>query len=506
MIVKLRFRSIDIDMISPKKEPKKRRRSDLEEAVVTILNVNNSPVAEKRKRTNGEAKAIKKEEIKEKITTPTNPVSTPKIKPHEPTTVNEVIETTNNEDNEPSSTSVKENNTEPISPKIIIKVKLPKTSTPKNKDASKDKNSTNEITTRQKQPKPDKISDLQKEDKPKSEKRRNSKNKVLNNNGDKIIKIKQYSNEKNIDKTVDKPDIDVKENNSDNKDKEVEINKSVIKIAPKISSDGSKDANAPLEDDVSLAVIARESKTNIINNNVTGLPTISSVRSLVIPKSTESSPKIVNIPTTTSIEITIEDTSESSIFTPTSTDNVRNMKEAVTKLQKLRNDNDPPPVGRVGVRAFARMSSLEITPKETNPIQVEIKSEPIDLDDIERHNEKMDLMNAFKLQPVNPPVNTNLREVRINKVVVAPVNTRKSSSKPPEIRVRAKKTFPQPKKTDDVRSELNGKNSMVYIPIQPPVTQAPVRGVRPIACLNAPSARLPTPVVTSGKLASLVQY
>ncbi|XP_045542178.1 protein kinase C-binding protein 1-like isoform X1 [Papilio machaon] len=479
-------KSMEIDMVSPKKEPsRKRRRSDLEEAVVTILSVSNSPIAEKRKRANVEAKVNKNEETKEKITVSEN-------KPDK-TTKDEAMETTNNDDNEPSSsTSVKENSTEPNSPKIIIKVKLPKTSTPKNKD----KNNIDEITTTKKQPKLDKTNNLEKEDKPKSEKRRNSKNKVLNNNGDKIIKIKQYSNEK---KTLDK---DVKDDNINNKTKEFDGDKTVVKkIISKANSEEQKTANAaPVDDDISLAVIARESKTNIINNNITGLPTISSVRSLLIPKSNESnSPKTVNTPaTTTSIEITIEDTSESSIFTPTSTDNVRNMKEAVTKLQKLRNDTDPPPVGRVGVRAFARMSSLEITPKEKNPIQVEIKSEPIDLDDIDRHNEKMNLMNAFKLQPVNPPVSTSLREVRINKVVVAPINTRKTASKPPEIRVRAKKTFPQPKKSDDGRSELNGKNSMVYIPIQPPVTQAPVRGVRPIAtnCLNAPNAR-PAPVVTS---------
>ncbi|XP_013166931.1 PREDICTED: protein kinase C-binding protein 1-like isoform X2 [Papilio xuthus] len=479
-------KSMEVDMVSPKKEPsRKRRRSDLEEAVVTILSVNNSPVAEKRKRTNGEAKAIKSEEIKEKNTATDNKqIETIK---------DEVMDTTNN-DNEPSSSTSKENTTDPTSPKIIIKVKLPK-STPKNKD----KNNIEEMSTTKKQPKLDKSSNLEKDDKPKSEKRRNSKNKVLNNNGDKIIKIKQYSYEKKIDNLDKSADKDLKED-TNNKIKELDVNKTKKNI-PKTNSEEQKSANAaPADDDLSLAVIARESKTNIINNNITGLPTITSVRSLLIPKSTENSSKIINTPaTTTSIEITIEDTSESSIFTPTSTDNVRNMKEAVTKLQKLRNETDPPPVGRVGVRAFARMSSLEITPKEKNPIQVEIKSEPIDLDDIDRHNEKMDLMNAFKLQPVNPPVSTSLREVRINKLVVAPVNTRKSTSKPPEIRVRAKKTFPQPKKADDVRSELNGKNSMVYIPIQPPITQAPVRGVRPIVtnCLNAPNARLPAPVVTS---------
>lgn len=57
---------------------------------------------------------------------------------------------------------------------------------------------------------------------------------------------------------------------------------------------------------------------------------------------------------------------------------------------------------------------------------------------------------------------------------------------------------------DEARSDLNGKNSMVYIPIQPPTTQAPVRQNRTVA-LNTSAVIRPTPTTTtSGKLNLLI--
>lgn len=226
------------------------------------------------------------------------------------------------------------------------------------------------------------------------------------------------------------------------------------------------------EDDISLAAIARENK-----NPASGLPTISNVVSLsttAVKTSTTNTKNITNSKNTApkTIEITIEANSDSSIFTPTSMGNVGNMKEAVFKLQKLRSETTSEPfVGRVGVKAFARMTSPDVND------DVEVKTEPIDLDEMDenRQTEKMDLMNACKLQPVSQA--QNLRDVRINKVVITPTVMVRKPAKVPEARPRAKKTFPQPKRPEG--GELNGKNSMVYIPIQPPMTQPPAKPTKP---------------------------
>ncbi|KAJ8733870.1 hypothetical protein PYW07_014421 [Mythimna separata] len=260
------------------------------------------------------------------------------------------------------------------------------------------------------------------------------------------------------------------------------------KSTPDLLSPRSVKDRLQFDDDTTLAVLARESNKSIVTTNIAGLPTISSVRSL----STTAQPFGLTITKTTTtantIDITGEATTDSSISTPSSSENTKTSQDVASKLQRLRNDTEPV-VGRVGVRAFARMTSPERN-SANDEVQVEIKAEPIDLDDADRHMEKMDLMNAFRLRPVNPqnlvpnpPM--NLRDVRINKVVVTPLNARKAAaptatvSKAPEVRPRAKKTFPQPKKPDEGRSELNSKNSMVYIPIQPPMTQAPIRLPRP---------------------------
>ena len=344
--------------------------------------------------------------------------------------------------------------------KITLKIKPTRSST--SKDEKKD-DKTN--TPKQRPVRTEKSTPTDKErDDRKSHRRRNSRNKSLNGSNS----LKDKSSEKKNDSSnhsvgLKEKSIDKKNDSSNNgKDKKDLNSKREEKANEKQSKADSKSVKDKIafDDDTSLAVLARESKTN------TGLPTISSVRSLSTTQqnSLNKNTEVITV------------SSDSSIFTPTSTDNVRNMKEAVNKLQKLRSGIETP-VGRVGVRAFARMTSPE-RQKPRDDVEIEIKSEPIEFDDADRHSEKMDLMNAFHLRPVNPPA-ANLRGVRINKVVVAPV-ARKTTSKPPEIRVKAKKSFPQPRKADDGRSELNSKNSMVYIPIQPPSTQAPVRPTRPV--------------------------
>lgn len=311
----------------------------------------------------------------------------------------------------------------------------------------------------------------------------------------------------NSKENKDKPTENSKENNpakestvtTNEKETEKETEKSK---KDKRSTNSPRPANAAntegvksvkdrlqFDDDTSLAVIARESRTVVISsNNQSGLPTISSVRSLSITAQNTATTSSKTITTTNTADVRVEPVPDlvPCSSTPTTTDKEKNAKDA-SKLQKIRNDAEPM-VGRVGVRAFARMSSIEQSPSNKNAaddVQVEIKAEPIDVDDSDRHTEKMNLMNAFKLRPVNPSHTTsNLREVRINKVLVTPLNAKKTATKPVEVRPRAKKTFPQPKKPED--GQLNSKNSMVYIPIQPPMTQAPVRPPRVVAGPTCP--------------------
>ncbi|XP_063372502.1 MYND-type zinc finger-containing chromatin reader ZMYND8-like [Cydia amplana] len=194
--------------------------------------------------------------------------------------------------------------------------------------------------------------------------------------------------------------------------------------------------------------------------------------------------------------VTVEVNPDSSIFTPTSTDNVRNMKEAVNKLQKLRSGFDPPAnpqVGKVGVRAFARMTAPPEKQAKPNDVVVEIKSEPMEFEECDAPQETCTVLDSLRPRPIAPAVSApNLREVRISKVMPIPAAAKKSP-KPPDVRPRAKKTFPQPKKADDGRSELTNKNSMVYIPIQPPISQSPVRAaLKAVNSATATPPRTPT--------------
>ncbi|XP_046967968.1 protein kinase C-binding protein 1-like isoform X1 [Vanessa cardui] len=484
-------KSMEIDVCLPKEKEtsRKRRRSDLEEAVITIIESSNS---EKRKK-------VEIDKIDDKL----DPVSSNKTEKNQvdltKTEEDKTIETPtdkvevvlslskNNVKESTTSTIEKESPAEKTPAKINIKIKPTRTSTPREKDEK-------QLTPKQRPVRSEKSTPVEKEkQETKAQKRRNSKNKSFNNS-----QTGKIEREKAADKKSDKDNSNTKDKSKDiiiTRVKGSETDKSSEKPnKSNVTSDSSKSTKEPshFDDNTTLAVIAREgSKTTI-----PGLPTISSVRSLSTTQNSDSSNKAATNNKNTE---TVTANSDSSIFIPTSTDNVRNMKEAVNKLQKLRNEAEPPLVGRVGVRAFARMTSppeKQTNNKPTESVEVEIKSEPIDFDDADRQSEKLDLMNSFHLRPVNPP-SSGLRGVRINKVVVAPIARKSTASKPAEARVKAKKTFPQPKKVDDGRSELNSKNSMVYIPIQPPSTQAPVRPTRPITLNGTANTQAIRPQVST---------
>lgn len=471
----------------PEKPSRKRRRSEMEEAaVITIME--SQPKEKKKKGDNeGENKANGKNESQ----TPANSTK-----------------------EEPKATKEGEAKEKPESPPVKTKDNEPSSSTPeKEKDAPKltpirlvisanqkrvvakttGRGSPKVLPIKIRQTKLDKsivITKVKpsKDEKIKSQKRRNSKgNKSLNGS---TASEKADKTEKKTEKTTENEKSKDNKEASTNKNKD-DANKSTSEKAnPSKANTGSPKSKERIQfdDDTSLAEIARgANKTAVTNSNVPGLPTISSVRSL---STTAQNTSTTNIKSTTSakmIEVTIEP--GMSLLTPTSSDSAQNVKET-TKT------SEPSMVGRVGVRAFARMASPE--PQKNKEVEVEIKAEPIDFEDHDRQLEKLDMMKAFRLRPVSQAAPaSSLREVRINKVVMTPLNARKTATKTIEVRPRARKTFPQPKKPDDGRSELNSKNSMVYIPIQPPMTPGPLR-VRPaVSTANGSVAGTPGPRPTA---------
>ncbi|CAK1600094.1 unnamed protein product, partial [Parnassius mnemosyne] len=154
---------------------RKRRRSDLEEAVITIIDSSSNGTIEKRKRFDDHDKDEpdkNDEEPKEKNKVP--------IK----NTVEQVdkekdkVETGKSKDNEPSSSTndkEKSRRTTPI--KVVSKLKPSKTSTPKDKDV-KDKNTSSGLSTLKQRPsRPDKS--ISSEEEKKALKRRNTRTKSL---------------------------------------------------------------------------------------------------------------------------------------------------------------------------------------------------------------------------------------------------------------------------------------------------------------------------------------
>ncbi|CAB3220870.1 unnamed protein product [Arctia plantaginis] len=415
---------------------RKRRRSDLEEAVLTIIeSSNNPPEPKRRKHENKQEKEKKKSEECE-------PSSSKEIN-HKPNSDDFRVDKSKKSNENTNNDEIQDKDNEPSSSTR---------SDPEKEVKQRKKNG-------DKTPKEEKLT--------RSEKRRNSRNKSITNTPKadknrhtsaekKSEKIAKSENETTSSKEKPKEVKDIpKENSTSTKENNTEtesLRKDKIS-SPKPNSEivTSVKDRLHFDDDTSLAVIARESRTVIISNNTTGLPTISCVRSL----------------STTA----------------------QNTGVTITKSTSNARTSDESMVGRVGVRAFARMTSPEKSPNNNDNVEIEIKAEPIDVDDADRQIEKLNLMNAFRLRPVNPPAAaSNLREVRINKVLVTPLNAKKTAGpKPVEVRPRAKKTFPQPKKPED--GQLNSKNSMVYIPIQPPMTQAPIRPQRIVAgpCLPKPS-------------------
>ncbi|CAH2990223.1 unnamed protein product [Chilo suppressalis] len=464
---------------------RKRRRSEMEEAVITIIDSSSNQKKQRLETEENKTEEVKPSSSEARTTKEDLAItSTPKEKDNR----------TQNKDNEPSSSTNEKDKVIPtLSPiKLVISTKTNKPIViTKVKSAKSDK----VPPVKLRQMKIDKSFSAENvKSKDKSQRRRSSKsNKSLNNsnsgNTSKTGKLPEKKSEKIIVNSTTAESV---------KDNKEEANKSTLeKDAPKAkeSSKTVKD-RIQFDDDTSLAVIARESKTN---NNLTGMPTISSVCSLSTTAQKTSSTTTKTTTNSKTVEVTIEANPNSSIVTPISVD-VQKTKEATNKSKSLPNNKEPQSlVGRVGVRAFARMTSPDSRSKKDNTatnankdVQIEIKAEPMDTDDAERHMQKMDLMNVFRLQPVNNT--TSLREVRINKVVVPTVNAKKVVKPSQEPRPRAKKTFPQPKKPDEGRSELNSKNSMVYIPIQPPITPVPVRGSRmtPVSVSNGPNMNVAT--------------
>ncbi|XP_039765554.1 uncharacterized protein LOC120637676 isoform X2 [Pararge aegeria] len=464
---------------------RKRRRSGLVEAVITIMDTS----------TNEKRKKIEDEKVENDKKTEIGVESTQKTE--ESLKYNNKTDKTAEKVNDkdvpiPTPASTKDEEKVPINNvekqqivtttpiKAVPKVRPTKTSTPKEKEERA-------ITPKQKSVKSDKNEKDKHHDKSKSQKR-SSRNKSLNcSQVEKVDKNAETKSDKGnlSDNTKDK----VKETIIiPSKYKEGEAAKPIEKADK--PNNNATDNSTPvmeqmqLDENISLAVLARDSP----KQDVSGLPTITSVRSLsTAPQSTSTTTNTTARPSPNTIEITIAASNASNVFTPSSSENVRNM-EAVEILQNLRTDSDKPVVGRVGVRSFARMTSPPAPPPpqpeidmQEEVVEVEVKNEPVDFDDADRQVEKLDLMKSFHLRPVNPPALVNLRDVRINKVVATPV-IQKPVAKTTDVRARARKTFPQPRKDgSDSRSELNGKNSMVYIPIKPPTTQAPAqRPTRPI--------------------------
>ncbi|XP_073946662.1 uncharacterized protein isoform X2 [Choristoneura fumiferana] len=309
-----------------------------------------------------------------------------------------------------------------------------------------------------------------------------------------------------IHSTEKTPRVDKASENMSNTMDSVDKDKSISgKNTPTPKAGTSKGIKS--KEDTSPATTSRKATKSNASPGPSGMPTISSVRSLSAPtpptpsasSATPAAPatpaRTANTATTAktkTTQVTVEVNADSSIFTPTSTDNVRNMKEAVNKLQKLRTGFEQPQVGRVGVRAFARMTSPPEKQAKTSDMQIEIKTEPMDFEELDVTQATTSVLDSLRPRATPSVAPSNLREVRISKVVASPTVAKKVV-KAADVRPRAKKTFPQPKKSDDGRAELTNKNSMVYIPIQPPMSQAPVRAaLKPAATQSAmPAPRAP---------------
>lgn len=215
-----------------------------------------------------------------------------------------------------------------------------------------------------------------------------------------------------------------------------------------------------------LSILARQRHQIQVPN----FPTISDVRSLSSPASSTSSKD--NGPT----DITVPD------------------KPLTPKSPPIRTE------GRVGVRSFARMTSPPKETPNTRPQRgnkdntvVHIKTEPIDA---EEQPEKIDFWKSIHLRPTKtaqPVIPTGPPPLKVFKSNVS------AAKVPVDIAPRAKKSFPLPKKAGEDK-DLNRKDSMVYIPVQPPVTNAPIR---PAPAKQTP-VRINGPIstpVTVGRLA-----
>ncbi|XP_028164556.1 protein kinase C-binding protein 1-like isoform X3 [Ostrinia furnacalis] len=466
----------------PEKPSRKRRRSQMEE--VSVMTVMERSTKEKKKKIKTEDE--KKVDIKEESQSSTasgaeEPKNTPtkvysKTKSDSPQAKSKGSEQTN-------GISDKEKNAKLTPIRLVI-------STNQKRVVAKTtgRGSPKVLPIRIKQTKLDKsivvTKTKSKDEKTKQQKRRNSKgkDKSMNIGTASVTTEKKDEENKNSENTVEpEKNKDKKESNKQKED--AKKSSSEQSNTPNVNAETPKTGKErpQFDDNTSLAELARGSnRKGVTNSNVHGLPTISCVRSLSTTAQDTSTTTTKTTTPSKMIEVTIE---PNSLLTPMSSSNVQNVKETTPKTA------EPSMVGRVGVRAFARLKSPETEKNKKKEVEVEIKAEPMDFEDQERQMEKVNMMKTFKLRPVNQVAAqnvTSLREVRINKVVMTPLNARKTATKAVEVRPRARKTFPQPKKPDDGRNELNSKNSMVYIPIQPPMTPGPLRVRAPVSCANGP--------------------
>lgn len=440
-----------------KETTRKRRRSVWEEATMTVM----TPEPAKRQKT---AKADTPDKTKPKATDSKDENkakdATEAVKAHSKTRTSSpkpIPVEASKENKESTSTPLRSTRTStPASVSEQADKQTPVVNTPKEADkvkkakaAQREKSTSSEI-------------EKEKDEKLKPKRDRTSKGNKSQNSTPKSAKKKSD-----------------RENSSSNNESDSSKDKNTSALKPKTYS--LKNSLLFDEENTTLALLSRQ-------NSVPVLPTISNVRSLSSKAELSKNASIT------------EASSDSSIFTPTSTDNVNTMKDAVAKLQKLR-ENEQPIVGRVGVRSFARMTSPPAAKDaaDSDQVEVEVKAEPMDVEDAERQSEKIDFANTIRLKPVNPQIIPSLRDLRITKVSTAGATAATAATatlparkqiviKPKDIRPKARKTFPQPQKANDGRSELNSKNSMVYIPIQPPLTQAPVPVRPPVRLYTSTSA------------------
>lgn len=321
----------------------------------------------------------------------------------------------------------------------------------------------------------------------------------------KVKPIKLIRNANNRKSLSIKPDSDTESIGRDNADETNKADKTQASTNT-AKANGNVSASSKSKNSVSTKTTDENTNKDALARRITdtvipipGFPKISNIRSLSrsSPSPVTLSPSSPNTSNNSPSRNVVSDKNPP-LTSGVSLDNSSSNKKSVTDKNATTSV-----VGRVGVRSFARIRSppVEDSPiLNTEGLEIEIKGEPLDQEEASRESEKLELLNNINLRPVKPA--NQLREIRINKVV--PMNSKSNVKvvKPPESTARAKKSFPQSKKADEV--SLNNKNTMVYIPIQP-ATESPSRPPQPpqpppsraavsTVSQSVPLPRLPNPV------------